>query len=120
MSVKMKGAEFKTYYHDDQYWVQDAWHEDHVIKVNGKYVEDVIDDEIPNDADVVIESGVVYIPSQTDSGRVEKEVSFVTHFKNWRKQNKFSFIVVTVEKDKAAEVRQALKSIPGVTEVKGD
>lgn len=119
MSVKMKGAEFKSYYHDEVYWVEDAWHDDHLIKVNGEYIVDIEDEQIPDDADVVIESGVVYVPADGDSGTQERGISFVTHFKNWRKQNKFSFIVVTVEKDKVADVRQALRSIPGVTEVKG-
>ncbi|ACO94363.1 hypothetical phage protein [Shigella phage Ag3] len=118
MSVKMKGAEFNAYYHDDEYWVNGAWHDDHCIKVNGEYREDV-DADIPDDADVVIESGVVYVPVEGGSGAEENEVQLVSHFKKWRKQRNFSFIVVTVEKDKVADVRQALRSIPGVTEVKG-
>lgn len=119
MSVKMKGAEFNAYYHDDAYWVKDAWHDDHCIKVNGEYRED-FDTHVPDDADVVIESGVVYVPVDGESGMEEKDISLVTHFKAWRKQSKYSFIVVTVEKDKAAEVREALRSIPGVASVKGD
>ena len=118
MSVKMKGAEFKAYYHDEEYWKPGAWHDYHCIKVNGEYTED-IEVDIPDDADVLIESGVVYVPADDESGAEEKEIQLVTHFKNWRKQKNFSFIVVTVEKDKAAEVREAMKSIPGVTEVKG-
>ena len=118
MSVKMKGVEFNAYYHDDEYWVSGAWHDDHCIKVNGEYRED-FDTNVPDDADVVIESGVVYVPVNGESGMEEKDISLVTHFKNWRKQNKFSFIVVTVEKGKETDVRQALRLIPGVTEVKG-
>lgn len=119
MSVKMKGAEFNAYYHDDAYWVKDAWHDDTCVKVNGEYVDE-LDDNVPDDADVVIESGVVYIPTKSESGYEETEVSLVSHFKAWRKQSKYSSIVVTVEKDKAAEVREALRSIPGVASVKGD
>lgn len=120
MSVKMKGAEFKAYYQDDEYWTPGAWHDGHCIKVDGEYREDIEVDNIPDDSDVVIESGVIYVPVNGESGAEEKEIQLVTHFKNWRKQNKFSFIVVVVEKEKVADVRAALRSIPGVNEVKGD
>lgn len=120
MSVKTTGAEFKAYYHDDKYWVKDSWHDDHVIKINGEYVDDIVDDEIPDDAEVVIESGVVYIPTLKESGFTEdKDVSLTTHFKNWRKQNKYVFLTVEVEKDKLSGVLDAIRAVPGVTKVKG-
>ncbi len=118
MSVKMKGAEFKAYYDDSEYWVQDAWHDYHNIKVNGEYIDDIETENIPDDADVVIESGIVYIPIRSESGYDEKEVQLVTHFKNWRKQQKFSTIVVVVERDKAEEIIASIKTIPGVNTVK--
>lgn len=119
MSAKMKGVEFNAYYNDDEYWEKGAWHDDHCVKVNGEYREE-LDENIPDDADVVIESGTVYIPVAGESGAEEKDIPLVTHFKNWRKKNNFSFIVVIVKKDKASEVREALKNISGVMEVKGN
>ncbi|WPJ72215.1 hypothetical protein DEEACLCL_00198 [Salmonella phage CRW-SP2] len=119
MSVKTTGVEFKTYYHDDTYWVKDAWHDHHAIKVNGEYIEDIDDDNIPDNAEVVIESGVVYIPVNDESGYQEKDISLVTHFKNWRKQNKYSVIVLLVEKELLNDVVTTVKNIPGVSEVKG-
>lgn len=120
MSVKMKGVEFKAYYNDNTYWAEDSWHDDHAIKVNDEYITDIEDDNIPDEADVVIESGVVFIPKMSENGYTESEVGFVSHFKGWRKQKNFSFIVVTVKKDKLAEVREAMRCIPGVIEVKGN
>ncbi|WDR21406.1 hypothetical protein [Salmonella phage vB_SenAc-pSK20] len=119
MSVKMKGVEFNAYYNDDEYWVKNAWHDDHCVKVNGEYREE-LDENIPDDADVIIESGTVYIPVEGENGAEEKDISLVNHFKTWRKQKNFSFIVVTVKKDKLAEVREAMRCIPGVIEVKGN
>lgn len=118
MSVKTNGAEFKEYYHDDIYWIKDAWHDDHAIKVNGEYIDDIEDENIPDDSIVVIESGIVYIPIKSESGCEEKEVQLVTHFKNWRKQQKFSTIVVVVEKNKAEEIIASIKTMPGVNTVK--
>ncbi|ASD51293.1 hypothetical protein [Dickeya phage JA15] len=113
MSVKMKGAEFKEYHHDDTYWVKDAWHDDHAIKVNGEYIDDITDD-MPDDAEVVIESGVVFIPVQSESGMKEKDVSFVSHFKAWRKQKTCITLIITVEKEHLDAVKVAIKSQQGV------
>lgn len=117
MSVKMKGSEFSAYYNDNTYWKEGAWHDNHAIKVDGVYKEDL--DELDPNSDVVLESGVVYVPTVTESGAEEEEVDMVTHFKRWRRQSKFSFISITVEKDKLESVREALRAIPGITEVKG-
>lgn len=118
MSVKTNGSEFKLYYHDDVYWEKDAWHDDHAIKINGEYVDDIEDDDIPDDATVVIESGTVYIPIISESGHEERVIQLVTHFKNWRKQLKYKTVIVQVEKDKAEDIILAIKSIPGVNTVK--
>lgn len=119
MSVKTTGAEFKQYYHDDQYWEKESWHDDHAIKVNGEYTEDICDDDIPDDAEVVIESGTVYIPVVTKGpGYAEDEVSLVKHFKNWRKQQKYTTLIVTVEKEHLDAVTSQIKTLPGVNSVK--
>ncbi|ANM47259.1 hypothetical protein FDI76_gp136 [Serratia phage vB_Sru_IME250] len=118
MSVKTNGAEFKEYYHDDVYWAKDAWHDDHAIKVNDEYIDDIEDDNIPDDATVEIESGIVYVPVRSESGYEEKEIQLVTHFKNWRKQLKYKTVIVQVEKDKVDDIISAIKSIPGVNNVK--
>lgn len=114
MSVKTNGAELKAYYHDDAYWEQDAWWDGDAIKVDGEYLVGFEDDKIPDDADVVIESGTVYTPVKDE----RKEVSIVEHFKNWRKQTNFSFIVVAVEKQHLETVTTSIKSITGVSSVK--
>lgn len=117
MSVKTTGAEFKEYYHDETYWVKDAWHDYHEVKVNGEYVEDITDD-MPDDAEVVIESGVVYIPTKTESEYGEKEVSLVSHFKAWRKQATCSTLVITVSKEHLDAVKTFIRTIQGVVSVK--
>lgn len=117
MSVKTTGAEFKEYYQDENYWVLDAWHDDHAIKVNGEYIDDITTD-MPDDAEVVIESGVVFIPVQSESGMEEKDVPLVSHFKAWRKQKTCTTLVITVEKEHLDAVKVAIKSQQGVVSVK--
>lgn len=117
MSVKTTGAEFKEYYNDDTYWVKDSWYDHYAIKVNGEYIDDITDN-MPDDAEVVIESGVVFIPVLTESGAEEKEVSFVSHFKAWRKQKTSTTLVITVEKEHLDAVKVAIKSQQGVVSVK--
>lgn len=117
MSVKTTGAEFKEYYHDETYWVKDAWYDYHEVKVNGEYVED-IEADMPDDAQVVIESGVVYIPVQSESGMEEKEVSLITHFKTWRKQKTCTTLVITVAKEHLDTVMASVKTLQGVVSVK--
>lgn len=117
MSVKMKGAEFNAFYHDEEYWPKNAWHDYHDVSVNGQY-RDELDEDIADDDDVIIEDGVVYIPTETEDGVREKEVKLTTFFSNWRKRNKYTFLVVTVEKEHIETVTASIKSIAGVSSVK--
>lgn len=117
MSVKMKGAEFNAFYHDEEFWPKNAWHDYHDVSVNGQY-RDELDEGIADDDDVIIEDGVVYIPTETEDGMQEKEVKLTTFFKNWRKKTNFAILVVTVEKEHLEAATASIKSVTGVSSVK--
>lgn len=104
--IKTNGYEFKRFYNDDSAWPKDAWHEDQTLIVNGdEWTQGV--PEIPDTAVVNLIGGVVYgLPN----GSV---VSMETHFRNWRKRQNTSRIVVEYDTSKHDEVIAAVKAAGG-------
>lgn len=104
--IKTLGAELKRFYHDDKAWPQDAWHEDETLIVNGDECEAGIDD-IPDNATVNLIGGVVYgLPNGST-------VSMETHFRNWRKRQTTTTILVECDLAKLDEVKAAVKAAGG-------
>lgn len=111
MSVKTTGAEWNRYYQDKQAWPDGSFYEDQVLKVNGELLADdyffdgdgLFDDSVK----IKIISGFVF------AGYGEKEVSLVEHFKQWRKSQATSVIVVECPKDKVEQVEAAVKKVGG-------
>ena len=108
MSVKTNGLEFWTFYNDKDYWPEGAWHDDTVILVNGKEVEDYTRENIPDDAQVTIDGGVVYLDE-----RGQEDTGFESYFKKWRKQQSTVFLSVEAPKDKLDAIKAAIKAAGG-------
>ncbi|ASD50491.1 hypothetical protein FDI24_gp210 [Acidovorax phage ACP17] len=109
MAVKTTGAEFKQFYNDEKVWEGDAWHEDVVLRVDGKYVDEGEDlNDLPDNASVVIEGGCML-----DGPYKDKDVSMETVFKRWRKQLTAQTVVVEVDNAYLEAVVAAIKAAGG-------
>lgn len=110
MTTKATGAELKAFYSDKAAWPGedgDTWHDDELILVEGAKVEGY--ENIPDDAKVTIEGGVVFSKSWDD----ESAPSFETHFKRWRKTQNTAFLAVECPKDKLDAVKAAIRAAGG-------
>jgi hypothetical protein len=110
MTTKATGAELKRFYNDPAYWPGDqgnTWHEDEIVLVDGKTVEEYAD--VADDAKVTIDGGVV-LSSRWDE---EEAPSFETHFKRWRKAQSTAFLSVECPKDKLEAVKAAIRAAGG-------
>lgn len=117
MATKTSGAELKTFYNDDDYWLKtpgstsdDIWHEDVVLMVNGvEQAEDFsITDDLKDEDQVTIVDGVIFSNLEGFNDR-----SFESFFKAWRKKQNTVYLSVTVPKDKLEAVRAAIKAAGG-------
>jgi hypothetical protein len=106
--VKTTGAEFWAFYNDKTFWPAGSWHDDTLIIVNGKDVEDYTPENIPDDAQLLIEGGIVYLD---DQGR--DDTAFESFFKKWRKTQNTVFLSVECPKDKVDAVKSAIKAAGG-------
>lgn len=108
MTTKTTGAEFWRFYNDKDYWPEGAWHDDTLILVNGKEVDDYTRENIPDDAQLVIDGGVVYLDEHGTS-----DTGFESFFRKWRKAQNIVFLSVEVPKDKLDAVKAAIKAARG-------
>lgn len=104
------GAEFKRFYDDETAWPDGAWHEDELLLVNGdEWAQGIT--EIPNDAIVNLSGGAVFgLPSNA-------EPSMELHFKNWRRRQTTTTILVECDLTNVDDVKAAVKAAGG--KVKG-
>lgn len=107
MSAKISGAEFKRFFHDDQYWAPASHWDDVLLTINGKPEPD-FDVDTLNDADEVkVESGDVYF---NDS---DKTIQVATFFKSWKKAQTESILIVDVDSANKEAVIAAIKAAGG-------
>lgn len=108
MTVKTTGAEFWAFYNDEGFWPKGAWHDDTLILVNGKEVDDYTRENIPDDAQLVLDGGVVFLDE-----RGTKDTGFEAHFKKWRKGQNTAYLAVECPKDKLEAVKAAIRAAGG-------
>ena len=108
MAIKMTGAEFWHFYNDDTFWPEGAWHDDTVVRVNGETVDDYTSESMPGNAPVVIEGGVIFLEADGD-----KNVTFESHFRKWRKAQDTVSFVVECPTAMVDAVRAAIKAAGG-------
>jgi hypothetical protein len=93
MTVKTSGKDFKGWYGDIEEWPQDAYHEDEIIKINGRNLGD--DDElqsIDDNAIISLSGGCIYFADGRD-------VSMEGALRRWlrKKSHEESFDRILVE-----------------------
>lgn len=108
MAIKTTGAEFWRFYNDDKFWPNGAWHDDTVMTVNGEVVDDYTRETIPDDAQVVVDGGVIFLDEGGD-----RSVNFDSHFRKWRKAQDTVSIVVECPTAAADAVKAAIKAAGG-------
>lgn len=108
--MKIKGALWKKFYNDEAYW-GNRWHDDTFILFDGVEVEEYGD---PDDHVVVdVQSGDVLF-----EGEFDRDCSLTTFFTRWKKLQDTEVLVVTVDKEKAKELRAEIKKLQGVKEIR--
>ncbi len=104
-TTKTTGAIWNQFYKDTEAWPEDSYHDDLLLKINGKTArEDVDPGKLPADAEIQIESGYVVFPDGSDSDLAE-------HFEKWlAKQAGLNIVFGSfrVSQSKLAAVRQAI------------
>lgn len=108
MATKITGAEFWAFYEDKTFWGDGVWHDDTCITVNGKEVTDYERTNIPDNAQLVIDGGVVYLNDGDEDG-----IAFESHLRKWRKLQKTTQIAVECPKDQLDAVKAAIKAAGG-------
>lgn len=115
--VKMTGREWNRFYKDETAWPIGAWHEEEEMKVDGKVVDEDFDLTDIRDASVVtLSGGIVYFnnPLVADYfDQTQNAPSLEAHFKQWRKRQNTTSIVVEVANEKAEAVRAAIVAAGG-------
>lgn len=106
--IKTTGAEFWRFYNDDKFWPDGAWHDDTLVKVNGEVIDDYEPKNIPDNAQVLIDGGVIFMDEHGD-----ENVAFESHFRKWRKAQDTESIVIECPKDKIDAVKAAIKAAGG-------
>ncbi len=94
MTVKVMGAEWKRFYADESVWLDGWFHEDEVVKINGKEMAegdltDVLDGDI-----ISVSGGVVYEADYSRPGP-----SLEAFLKGWRKRQDNITVIVQIKKD---------------------
>lgn len=108
MPAKTTGAEFKQFYQDAAFWPDGAWHDDDVIYVDGVEQSDIDVETILDNAYVVIESGVVFLPGGDADG-----IKFDAYFRRWLKSQKTRRIGVECDVEKLEQVIASVKAAGG-------
>ena len=108
MTVKTTGAELKSFYSDETFWMKGVWHEDERITINGIVLTGAVDVDSILDADVVtIKDG--YMANE----KYEKLGTFENFFKKWRKQQTMIFLSVEIPVEKVDAISQAIIAAGG-------
>lgn len=109
MPVNTTGAELKAFYEDDSIWPEGAYHDEVMVSLDGVEMSDFDIELIPSDSKVKILYGYIH-----SNNLDEESVSFESHFKKWRKNQKTSFLMVKVDNAIKDKVASAIKAAGGV------
>lgn len=109
MAVKLTGAEWNRFYVDPTVWAKDAWHEDEVITIDERPIDDDFDlSAVPETAKMTLSGGVVL-----RKGGFDSPSSLEEDFKRWRKRQTTAVLMVEVPHEAADAVRAAITSAGG-------
>lgn len=106
--VKCSGAEWNAFYQDKTFWKDSFYHEDEVMKLDGEVVEEGERglEHLPPEMKVEILSGIVRLGDRSDADIIDLE----TYFRQWKKAQDYSVLMVQVPKARETELRAFLKS----------
>jgi len=110
MAVKTNGAEFKRFYNDPEFWPDDqgdTYHEDEVMVVNGKALDELEVSALADTDAITLSGGVVYSPHWPR----HDAPSFETYFKRWRAKQREHYLVMKVDAAKLDAVKAALSAM---------
>jgi len=109
--VKMTGSEWNRFYRES--WPEGYWHEGEEMTMDGEELTADFDlADVPDSAVIRLSGGTVYV---TDDG--EEGPSLEAYFKQWRKRQNTTVLVVEAPKEAADAVRAAIAAAGG--KVKG-
>lgn len=105
--VKTNGAEWKQFLNDESYWDELSVYEDELITVDG--IEgDVGLLELSDKSKLTITGGIIKSDDPDLNG-----ASLEEYFKNWRKKQNTTILIVTVQKDSLEKVKAAVIAAGG-------
>lgn len=121
MSVKLSGAEFKSFYADPGIWAPEGqvYHDDLLLRVDGEvFIGEMntgkcIDGEvadIPDDALVAVECGIIYWPGE--DGREERQ-EFKAVLRRWMKKQSQVKLLVQATRENRDAVESAIRAAGG-------
>jgi hypothetical protein len=101
--LKASGAEWNRFYSDENIWTDGVYHDDVLIRVNGKEVENY--ENLDPHANVEVECGYV------DLG--QSVVEIIDLFLSWRKSQASEFCTFEAPKELMSEIQAAIESAGG-------
>lgn len=108
MTVKINGAQLKTFLDDSEYWGTKIWDDVSVSINGGEQTEDLIPENV-NDTDVIeFLSGYVW---NEDGGVGSTQLD--TFIRKWQKQQNRVSLLVVIDATKVDEVKASLKALGG-------
>lgn len=112
--IKTTGAEFMEFYTDSTIWVEGLYHDGEEVYIDGS--DDPFDGdytEIEPNAVIRFKDGYVMNDNNDSPDFLNSAVSFEDFFKRWRKDRKFTYLVVRVPNESVVELNSFLKTIKG-------
>lgn len=106
MTTKTTGAEWKRFYTDKTVWPDGAYHEDVVVHINGVHNPEASLEDVPDDAEILIESGYIMLPDGKDSDLNE---SFI----KWRDAQNIANGLFEAPKELMETVKAAITAAGG-------
>lgn len=108
MAVDTTGAAFKRFFADGEFWPADSWHDDTVVRIDGKLADESIDlSVVPDCAEIRIEGGYVF------RTREDEGVDLILHFRRWQKKQTLRRLLVEVDASKLEGVIAAITAAGG-------
>lgn len=119
--MKVRGAEWKAFYSDDEFWPEGVYHDDDDIAINGVSGDD-IDTMNVKDEDIVsftcgymmFEARGQDLPKHLSECEFKGSVSLITYFKRWQKLQKVRYVTIEIDVALYDDVVKKLKDTAGV------
>lgn len=107
--ITTSGAAWKAYYTDPKSWPEDAWHDGLDITFDG-VPSDLVEDlrAVADSCMMIITSGQVFFEDEAGS-----EFEVQDHFRAWQAAQSYSFVVVSIPKDRLHELQASVAVLGG-------